>query len=445
MKFSIIIPVWNGSDVLTECLNAVLEHSDSSHTEVICVDNASSDESAALLRDSFPQVKLLPQPVNLGFSGGVNAGMTAAQGELLILLNQDCIVAPGWLESLSATFATNQACGIVGAVIVDADGMINHAGAFITQPLGYGRHLLQVPEHDAPVDYVTGAIFAIRRSALEKIGGLDEDFYPAYYEESDYCYRARRHGIETYLSVDTHGRHLFSSREWKRDPFRHTANHHQSRYRFICKQFSDFELAEFVKAEVSAAVVESSFHESLGRVLASSYTLGHLDDILRRRVDDGNVPLASAIRRLLSVGLTDIYRSALHRSEQLATPQETEGEPPVGFEEWQTQLDMAHQQIKQIRSAVEGQKKLLDDHYRLMTGRERGAPPDSSLREVIQQARCILSGQQSAYLSDLQQQLIQYEELIQSLDHRMNLIETQVTLQEYRRRVLDQLLIYVHR
>jgi GT2 family glycosyltransferase len=445
MKFSVIIPVWNGSDVLTECLNAVLEHSDSSQIEVICVDNASTDGSVALLREFFPQIKLLTQPVNLGFAGGVNAGMEAAHGEFLVLLNQDCVVASGWLEGLSATFAANQACGIAGAVIEDADGVLNHAGALITQPLGYGRHLLQTPANDAPVDYVTGAIYAIRRSVREQIGSLDEDFYPAYYEESDYCYRARRHGIETYLSVDTRGRHLFSSREWKRDPIRHTANHHQSRYRFVCKQFSDFELAEFVRAEACAVVVETSFHESLGRVLASSHTLDHLDEILQRRIDDGNAPLAPAIRRLLLVGLTDIYQSALQRSEQLALPQVGENQTPACFEEWQAQLGIVHQQIKQIHTAVAGQRNLLDDLYLVMTGRERGAPPDSSLRGALRQARGIASGQQSEYLSNLQQQLTQYEELFQSLDHRMNLIETQVTLQEYRRMVRDQLFVYAYR
>jgi len=456
MKISVIIPVWNGADVLAECLNAVLEHSDPSQTQVICVDNASTDGSAVLIQESFPHIHLLSQPVNLGFAGGVNAGMEAAQGELFVLLNQDCIVAPGWLDSLSATFAAHHTCGIAGAVIEDAEGTINHAGALITRPLAYGRHLQQIPTHDTPVDYVTGAIFAIRRSVWEQIGGLDEDFYPAYYEESDYCYRARRHGAEIYLSVGVRGRHLFSGREWQRDPIRHTANQHQSRYRFVCKQFSNGELAEFVKAETDAAVAETSFHEAVGRVLASSYTLDHLDEILQRRIDGGAAALTPAIRRLLFVGFTDIYRAALHRGGQLALPAPGEGAPETGFEEWQAQLGIVHKQIEQIRTALAGQWQLLDQFYLKITDTGIEAQSHSSLQGALRNAYNIASGRQGVLLANLReaalaqhamqvQQLSAYEELLQALDHRINLLETQVTMQEFRRRLPDQLLVYAHR
>ncbi|GIV68453.1 glycosyltransferase family 2 protein [Caldilinea sp.] len=145
MLTSVIIPVWNGEAVLAECLRAVFTHAGEHGLEVICVDNASIDGSAALIRSQFPEVKLLPQPVNLGFAGGVNVGMAAASGEVFVLLNQDCLVAPGWLDGLHATLREQANCGIVGAVLEDANGAINHAGAFITRPLGYGRHRTETP------------------------------------------------------------------------------------------------------------------------------------------------------------------------------------------------------------------------------------------------------------------------------------------------------------
>jgi len=445
MKISVIVPLWNGAAVASACLDAVKRCSDPERTQIICVDNASTDESAALIHSEHPDVRVLTQPVNLGFAGGVNAGMSIAQGELLVLLNQDCIVTPGWLDSLASTIAANPTCGIVGAVIEDESGAINHAGATITHPLGYGQHIQQIPVHDTAVDYVTGAIFAIHRSVWEKIGGMDEDFYPAYYEESDYCYRARRHGIETFLSVGARGRHLFSSRAWQRDPIRHTANQHQSRYRFICKQFDTLALVEFVKAEAGAAGNEGSFHEAFGRVLAASHTLHHLDEILQRRRADGNDALPSAFRRVLTVGFAEIYQAALRRSMQLALPQATDGTPALDFKAWQAQSGKVHQQIEQIHARIADQWQVLDHTYARITGHGIGANPQPSLQRSLKQAYHIATGQHITLLATVVHQLSQHQELLQMLEHRMNLLETQLTLQEYHRQLLDQLDIYAHR
>jgi GT2 family glycosyltransferase len=455
MITSVIIPVWNGEEVLAECLRALLAHSDSNQTQIICVDNASIDGSAALLHQSFPTVKVISQPVNLGFAGGVNAGMEAAQGDIFVLLNQDCIVAPGWLDGLLATFAANEACGIAGAIIEDAHGSLNHAGATITMPLAYAQHLTQAPENDSQVDYVTGALFAIRRSVWQQLGGLDDEFYPAYYEESDYCFRARRQGIETHLAVRARARHLFSSREWQRDPLRHTANQHQSRYRFVCKQFSDVALVEFINAEIKAASAEDSFHESVGRVLASSSTHRRLDEILKRRIADGAEELRPALQRLLAVGFADIYQKALQRSEQLALPQSNDAEKLTDFAEWQTQLAAVHDQIRQLRARVAGQWQLLDDFYKKAISGQEEVQEQTSLQGALQKAYAVAAGRQFVRLDHFQetaiaqhalqvQQLANYEELIQTIDHRINLLETQVTIQEYRRRLADSLLLYAH-
>lgn len=445
MEISVIIPLWNGATVASACLDAVKRYSNPERTQIICVDNASTDESAALIQREHPDVRLLPQPVNLGFAGGVNAGMSIAQGELLVLLNQDCIVTPGWLDSLASTIAANPACGIAGAVIEDESGAINHAGATITHPLGYGQHIQQIPAHDTRVDYVTGAIFAIHRSVWERIGGMDEDFYPAYYEESDYCHRARRHGIETYLSVGARGRHLFSSRAWQRDPIRHTANQHQSRYRFICKQFDDRALMDFVQAEADAASNEPSFHEALGRVLAASHTLQHLGEILQRRHADGNDALPPAFRRVLAVGFAAIYQAALRRSMQLALPQPGDGAPASDFVTWQAQSAEAHQRIREIHARIANQWRVIDSAYTSIAGHGIGADPQPSLRNKLKQAYHIATGQHIGLLVNIVHQLVQQQELLQTLEHRMNLLETELTLQEYQRHLLEQLVIYAHR
>ena len=109
MNVAVVIPVWNGASVIEACLTAVFSQTHAHLHEVICVDNGSHDQSKQLIEAHFPQVTLLPQPVNLGFAGGVNVGLRQATADLLVLLNQDCLVQPGWLEALAARIAPLEA------------------------------------------------------------------------------------------------------------------------------------------------------------------------------------------------------------------------------------------------------------------------------------------------------------------------------------------------
>ncbi len=247
--------------------------------------------------------------MNLGFAGGVNVGLTEARGEIMVLLNQDCIVQPGWLEPLLALFKESASCGIAGAIIYDPDGNINHTGAQIERPLALGVHQVEIPSpRPYLTEYVTGALFAIRRSVWQQVGPLDDAYYPAYFEECDYCARARRLGFQVFVAPDARAEHLFTSRAWQHDPLRHTSDQHRSRYRFICKQFDSTEFTEFFEAEVQAIAVEHSFHEAAGRKLAAAYTLDHLQTILLARVRDGASALLAPSERQLSVGFAAIHR-----------------------------------------------------------------------------------------------------------------------------------------
>ena len=182
MEMSIIIPVWNGAAVVPDCLDAVYAHSGGALLEVICVDNASRDGSGDLIADAYPQVRLIRQPVNLGFAGGVNAGIEAARGSVFVLLNQDCVVQPGWLDALLHAFQARPECGIAGGTILDQDGVVDHAGAMIRRPDAIGVHLTDVGDgQPRTVEYVTGTVFAIRRQTWDVVGRFDEGFYPAYY------------------------------------------------------------------------------------------------------------------------------------------------------------------------------------------------------------------------------------------------------------------------
>jgi len=315
MKTSIVIPVWNGESVITDCLDALYANTKDAPLEVICVDNASSDKSAEIIAIHFPQVHLILQPVNLGFAGGVNAGINVAQGDCIILLNQDCMVTPGWLPEIIQSFQANPQFGIAGCTILNVDGTVDHAGAVIRRPDGYGYHLKEIgEERPREVDYVTGAVFAILRKTWQAVGQFDEDFYPAYFEECDYCYRAREKGIQTAYVPAARVKHLFSNRSWQDDTIKQISFQHRSRYRFISKHFTPKEVTEFFKAELIAIESESYLEQSIGRLAAARYILWSLNNIIKSRRRDLDIDISSTHHRLLSVGFTQIIRQSLNKS-----------------------------------------------------------------------------------------------------------------------------------
>jgi len=309
MRASIIIPVWNGASVIVRCLDALLPQL-SPRDEVICIDNASPDDSAVLIEKYNSRVYLIRQPVNLGFAGAINAGMQVTRGDILILLNQDCIVQPGWLDTLSDGLLERSGIGIAGCRILNPDGTPNHVGARIRRPDAYGVHLTKVDELARGLEYVTGAAFAIRREVLETIGDFDEGFYPAYYEDADYCYRARQHGYEIACILDAEAIHLCSSQEWQADTFKYAGNHHRSRYRFVCKHFTPEELDAFFAAEQAALQTERYFDHTIGRALAARDILRGLSDILTRRTVDLGGVVSTTHHRHLERGFTSIFREA---------------------------------------------------------------------------------------------------------------------------------------
>jgi len=254
MKASVIVLSWNGVAYLSNCLKAVLSQ-DYPDFEIIVVDNGSADGSADLVAERFPQVRLIRNERNLGFSGGMNVGLQATQGDALVLLNQDTVVRPDWLLALVHAFADKQV-GIVGAKLLELDGRtLSHAGGYVEWPLALGRHIgvgeVDQGQYDAAADveYVTGASLAIRRTVLDQIGLLDDRFFPAFYEDVDLCWRARKAGWRIRYeprAVALHDEASSTRHHW---PSRHYY-HYRNRLLCVFKHLTPTQiLAEFVPAE----------------------------------------------------------------------------------------------------------------------------------------------------------------------------------------------------
>jgi GT2 family glycosyltransferase len=281
MKASVIIPVWNGRRYLPACLDALLAqtHPD---LEVIAVDNASGDGSADLLARDYPQVRLVRNARNLGFAGGVNAGLEIAQGDVVALLNQDTEVRPDWLAQLAGAMLDEPAIGIAGCKILYPDGTIQHGGAVIANARGESKHL---GWHEADrgqcdtafdAELVTGAALAISRAALECIGPLDTGFATAYYEDSDWCFRARAAGYRVrYIPQAVLVHH--ESPDIARQPDLVRYVFQRNRVRFVFKHWPESRIGGEFLAEETAWLQTLGPH---GEALILAMRHAYLDNLL---------------------------------------------------------------------------------------------------------------------------------------------------------------------
>ena len=192
---SVIIVTYNHKKYLKSCINSVLKQ-DYPH-EVIVVDNCSQDGSAQLVREKFPDIKLIESPENKGYGAGNNLGVRQAIGEYIIILNPDTIVESGWLRELvkpleSENIITTSKILLYDGSAINTCGIINHfAGLTFTRGLGAEPRAYQKSEC---VSGFSGCCFAMRKEKFEELGGFDENFF-TYHDDSDLSWRAHLSGF----------------------------------------------------------------------------------------------------------------------------------------------------------------------------------------------------------------------------------------------------------
>ncbi len=216
VKISVVIPNWNGERFLRGCLQSLREQTFKAF-EVILVDNASTDGSLALVEREFPEVKVVKLDRNLGLTGGANAGIKAAQGEVIALLNNDAEAHPNWLESLWDALQRHPEAGMAASKILlyDRRGIINSAGDFYRidgVPGNRGVWEEDKGQYDRE-EYVFGACggaAAYRKAMLEEIGLFDEDMF-MYCEDVDLAWRAQIAGYRCIYTPEAVAYHRLSA------------------------------------------------------------------------------------------------------------------------------------------------------------------------------------------------------------------------------------------
>jgi GT2 family glycosyltransferase len=249
---TLVIVTFNSSDALPACANALATLTVEGGYELTIVDNASRDDSIAVATQLFPHATLLTNTINRGFAAAVNQGVAVGSGRIVATLNPDTMVDPEWLQSLITVLDADQSVGIVGSAISDFAGELTHTGG------DYHPLTFHTQHHDAPNDqisdvpYVTGAGIAMRRVDWERVGGFDEGFFPAYFEDVDLCLRVRANGQRCVYQPQARLRHQESSSTGKYSgPF--YFYYHRNRIRLALRTLDPHTLLnDFVIAEAQS-------------------------------------------------------------------------------------------------------------------------------------------------------------------------------------------------
>jgi GT2 family glycosyltransferase len=211
-RASVIIPNWNGIKWLQGCLDG-LRNQSMSDFEIIVVDNGSGDGSVTYLRDQFPAVKIISFEKNAGFSVAVNAGISKARGEFIVLLNNDCVPEREWLAALCRVMENAPAdVGSLASLMIRIDdpSVTDDAGDFLDWhgfafKRGHGEPSSQWSGIEPVFSACAGAAL-YRRSFLEKTGGFDERFV-SYFEDIDIGLRGNLFGYRCLFVPSARVRH----------------------------------------------------------------------------------------------------------------------------------------------------------------------------------------------------------------------------------------------
>lgn len=231
----VVIPNWNGEDIIAECLMSL--EAQSRPLDIIVVDNGSTDNSVKIIEAQFPKVTLLKNKTNMGFAGGVNTGIRYAleKGATYVaLFNNDAVAKKDWLDMLVVTLEKKPEVGIVtGKFFRTNSNFFDSTGeeySIFGSPFPRGRNQKDIGQFDNSTQLfgATGGASLYRAKMLEEIGLFDERFF-AYYEDLDISFRARLAGWEVTLNLSAQASHHIgatSSKHTKLTRFNVVKNFH---------------------------------------------------------------------------------------------------------------------------------------------------------------------------------------------------------------------------
>jgi len=207
-RFSIIIVHRNGKDLIDHCLRtlgAVVTDQD----EVFVVDNGSTDDSVQHIKNKYPSVTVIENTCNNGFAAANNQAIVQAKGTYCLLLNNDATLADNTLDRFAELFAEHQDIAVITPQLISSNGEEQRSFGYFMRPLdeitpkAFKKRIL--PPEGYPlvdVDFTIGACMAVRQSAIQQVGQLDDDFF-FYFEEVFWCHCFKEQGLRVVLDKET--------------------------------------------------------------------------------------------------------------------------------------------------------------------------------------------------------------------------------------------------
>ena len=209
---SIIIPHWNGIDVLSECIDS-LNNTKYSNFEIIVVDNASSDDSVKWINNNHPKINIVENDQNYGYAGGCNRGIKTSKGDYIVFLNNDTIHEKNWLSNLVSFMNNHPDCAAVQPKILNyyerdkfdyAGGSGGHMD-LLCYPFARGRLFLEQEidnkqyDDDTQCFWASGTAIMVRKKYFLEVEKFDENFF-AHMEEIDLCWKLQLKGYKVYVN-----------------------------------------------------------------------------------------------------------------------------------------------------------------------------------------------------------------------------------------------------
>ncbi|MBN1352905.1 glycosyltransferase family 2 protein [candidate division KSB1 bacterium] len=229
MDLSFIIVSYNSSENIKQCIRSLIDHVHDHgrqlEYEIIVVDNASSDDSVSVIETELPQVVLIKNDENRGYSAALNQGIAASTGLFVVAMNNDIEISSNIFESMLRIMKADSGIGILGCNLINPDGSPQKSSFRFPSLIGRIAILTSLnrlyqnrtpfterPDGTNPieVDCAKGALLLIRRDALDRVGVFDEHYF-MYHEEMDLCYRFKQDGWKVCIDQSSkaihHGQH----------------------------------------------------------------------------------------------------------------------------------------------------------------------------------------------------------------------------------------------
>lgn len=239
---------------LVDCVATLLLDTSAGVFEIIVVDNASTDDSISQLRQTWPDVKVILSERNLGYSGAANLGIRATRADVVVVCNPDLEIKTGTAAAMLKRFSAEPDLGALGPAVFSTSGdhypsarqvpqlrdVVGHGTLGLVMPKNrFTRRYQELdfdPNKARDVDWVSGAMIWLRRSALDQVGGFDDGYF-MYVEDVDLCWRLGRAGWRVAYEPSGSVIHL-GAVSTQRHPYRMIVAHHRSLWRFAVKRWT---------------------------------------------------------------------------------------------------------------------------------------------------------------------------------------------------------------